>query len=274
MKPTFVALASIIGLTLLSQNVKAATLVGPGGAFQSWTASVLGPADTPTYGGPYWNNFSGDGPTDNIGWCLVGTGGCVIATPPGAIEYYGKSSGASVGSMNLVSNGSAITLSLLAQLTNQLGTTKNPGYNVFGWYQINPNGTIGAITTLWNSKTDAVGENVTFTPGPAGTSYGLFLENIQGNGLADYFWFMNSTDDYSAGPDKNPVDTTQHFAVFNNASTPGSPFYIGIDDTNNGNEDYNDMVIELVNVPEPLTVALFGSGLLLCGLLFWRRQPS
>jgi hypothetical protein len=273
MKRTFLELASMVGLMVLSQNVKADTLVGPGGAFQPWTAAVLGPTNAPTYTspghpGPYWNNFSGDGPTANIGWCMVGGGACVIASPPGAIDYYGTSTGAAVANMNFVSNGSAVSVSLLGQLTNQTGTAQNPGYNVFGWYQINSNGTIGAMTQLWNSKTDTVGEFATFTPGAAGTSYGLFLENIQGNGQADYFWFMNSSQDYSAGPDKNPPDTNQHFAVF--SGTPGQ-FFIGVDDTNNGNEDFNNMILKLVNVPEPHTFALLGIGLLLYGLRMNKR---
>ena len=276
MKRTFLKLASI-GVALFWQNVKADTLVGPGGAFQPWTAAVLGPANAPTYTGtthtgPYWNNFSGDGPTANIGWCLVGgTSECVIASPPGAIAYYGTSTGSAVANMNFVSNGSAVTVSLLAQLTNQLGTTQNPGYNVFGWYAINANGTIGATTQLWSSKNDAIGQSATFTPGPAGTNYGLYLENIQGNGQADYFWFMNSSQDYSAGPDKNPADTNQHFAVF--SGVPGQ-FFLGVDDSNNGNQDFNNMVIELVNAPEPGTFALFGLGSLLLFRWTTRRTLS
>jgi hypothetical protein len=272
MKRTFVKLASVIGLALLSQNVRADTLAGPGGAFQAWTASLLGPASAPTYTtsinpGPYWNNLSADGPTSNIGWCLVGGGGCVIASPPGAIAAYITATGGAAANMNFVSNGAAVTVSLLGQLTNQIGSAANSGYNVFGWYQINSSGIIGALTPLWNSKTDTIGESATFVPT---ASYGLYLENIQGNGQADYFWFMNSSQDYSAGPDQNPVDGLQHFAVF--SGTP-SQFYAGIDDTNNGSEDFNDMIVELVNAPEPRTFALFGIALLFCALLIV-RLPS
>jgi hypothetical protein len=260
-----------MALLLLSQNVKADVLVGPGGAFQAWTAAVLGPAAAPTYTsvahpGPFWNNFSGDSPSGNIGWCLVGGGGCVIASPPGAISYYGTATKAAVQNMSFQNSGKAVTVSLVGQLTNQLGTVANTGYNVFGWYQINANGTIGAMTSLWNSKSDKVGQSATFSPNG---NYGLFLENIQGNGAADYFWFMNATADTSSGPNANPVDSSQHFAVF--SGTTGQ-FFIGVDDTNNGNTDYNNMIIELVNAPEPRTFALLGAGLLLCGMLIARRN--
>ena len=265
MKRTLVELASLIALLLLSQNLKADTLVGPGGAFQPWTAAILGPASAPTYTspthpGPYWNNVSGDGPTANIGWCLVGTGGCAIATPPGAINYYGTATDAAVQNMAFQNNGKAVTVSLVGQLTNQLGTAANPGYNVFGWYQINSDGTIGALTPLWNSKSDTVGQFATFTPNGA---YGLYLENIQSN-TADYFWFMNSTGNKSVGSTAQVADTNQHFSVF--SGTPGQ-FFVGIDDTNNGDTDYNNMIIELVNAPEPRTFALVGISLLMVG--FW-----
>jgi hypothetical protein len=273
MKRTFLALASIVGLTLLSQSIKADTLVGPGGAFQPWTAAILGPAGAPTYTspthpGPYWNVFSGDGPTANIGWCMVGTGGCVIASPPGAIAAYLAPSFAAVANMNFVSNGTPITLSLLGQFTNQIGSAANSGYNVFGWYQLKANGTIGAMTPLWNSKTDSIGQSATFTPS---ANYGLYLENIQGNGQADYFWFMTSSQDYSAGPDKNPVDTNQHFAAF--SGVPGQ-FFIGISDTDFGDDDYNDMIIKLVNAPEPRALGLLCIGFFLCGLLIVRRNQA
>jgi hypothetical protein len=266
MKRIFIELASIFGLALLSQTVRADALKGKGGAFQPWTSAVLGPVGAPTYGGPYWNNFSPDGPAANIGWCLVGTGGCVIASPPGAISYYGNGT-AAVSNMYYQNNGTPVTVSLLAMYTNQLGTPKNTGYNVFGWYEINSNGTIGAMTALWNSKSATIGETATFVPTG---SYGLYLENIQGNGQADYFWFMNKGQDYSAGPDKNPIDSTQHFAIF--SGTPGQ-YFVGMDDTDGGALDYNDMIVKVTNAPEPSAFVLSGLGLL-CGFRFARSAKS
>lgn len=270
---TSVPWASLIGLILLSQSLKADALVGPGGAFQPWTASILGtgPLVDPSYSGPYWNGWTGYGNKYNIGWCLVGTGGCVIASPPGAIAYWGKATGAAVQSMSFQNSGTAVSVSLLGMFTNQLGTAQNSGYNVFGWYEINTNGTIGALTPLWNSKTATTGESAVFSPTG---SYGLFLENIQGNGQADYFWFMNSTQDYSVGPQKNPVDSNQHFAVF--SGVPGQ-FFVGMADTNFGDRGYSDMVVKVTNVPEVSAVSLLFGGLLFSLPAFrrkYRRYPA
>jgi hypothetical protein len=275
MKRNLLKLTIMLASTFLAQTMKADVLVGPGGAFQPWTASVLGPQSAPTNNGvPYWNNLSGDGATANIGWCLTGGGACAIASPPGAISYYGTATKAAVQNMNFVSTGNPATVTLLQQLTNQVGSAQNSGYNVFGWYTINANGTIASTTPLWNSKTDSLGETATFTPGAPGTKYGLFLENIQGGGTnveADYFWFMNSSSDYTAGPGQNPVDGLQHFALF---SGGGGTYYAGIDDTNFGNEDFNNMVIKLVSAPEPRTLILSGTGLVLLGLCAFRRRTN
>ena len=81
---------------------------------------------------------------------------------------------------------------------------------------------------------------------------------------------MNKTQDYSAGPDKNPVDTTQHFAIF--SGTPGQ-YFVGMDDTTYGAVDYNDMIVKIMNVPEPSTFLLAGLGLL-CGFRFARSTKS
>ena len=134
MRRNFIELATIVGLALFSQNLKADILVGPGGAFQPWTSAVLGPASAPTYTsstnpGPYWNNASGDGPTANIGWCLAGGGNCVIASPPGAIAYYDGSSGAALQKMAFVSTGMPATVSLIGP---RLEGGAAPGTSIIG----------------------------------------------------------------------------------------------------------------------------------------------
>ena len=70
----------------------------------------------------------------------------MIASPPGAIAYYGNGE-KSVANMYFQSSGIPVTVTLAGQFTNQIGSPQNTGYNVFGWYQINANGTIGAMTT-------------------------------------------------------------------------------------------------------------------------------
>jgi hypothetical protein len=266
MKRTIIRLASICFFALFSLNVKADTLVGPGGAFQAWTAAVLGPASAPTYGGPYWNNFSGDGPAANIGWCLAGTGGCAIASPPGAIKYYGAGLNA-VQNMSFNNNGIAVSVSLLGAFSNQKGGTN--GVDYFGWYAIKADGTIGAMTRLWSSTTPASGTSAVFTPTG---NYGFFLENVQGNGSADYFWFMNAGSDNGMGSGATggaTADALQHFAVFN--GDPGT-FFLGIEDTNRGDGDFNDLVVKVTNVLEPGSVLLLTAGLLLLSGVLGRKH--
>jgi hypothetical protein len=86
----------IVSISLLSLStlcVQADTLTG-NGSLQSWNSSVLGTVASPTTGGPYWNNLSGDGPAYNVGWCMTGTGNCAISNPPGAVNYYGNGTAA------------------------------------------------------------------------------------------------------------------------------------------------------------------------------------
>jgi len=242
-------------------KVSANTLVGPGGAFQPWTSTVLQPVNSanPTYGGPYWNNFSGDGAKANIGWCLAGTGGCAISSPPGAISYYGTSTGAAVQNMAFVNPGSPVSISLLGTFTNQKGNGNGTDY--FGWYAINADGSIGAMTQLWSSTAPVNTTSAIITPNG---SYGLYLESVQGNGAASYFWFMNDNDNYAGGPNKNPVDNNQHFAVF--SATPGI-YYVGMEEGNyalgTADGDFNDMIVKVTSVPEPAALTLLGAAVLL-----------
>ena len=118
------------------------------GSLQSWNASILGPAGNPTYGGPYWNNQSGDGDNGNIGWCLTGSPACLIANPPGAICYFGNGTNA-VSNMFFGNSIGSVQVSLLGNFTSQTGSPD--GINYFGWYAIQPDGTLGSMATLWSS---------------------------------------------------------------------------------------------------------------------------
>jgi hypothetical protein len=244
--------------------VTADTIMGAG-SLQSWSASVLGPSDSPTYGGPYWNNQSGDGNNGNIGWCLTGSPACPIANPPGALSYFGNGTSA-VANMFFGNLSGSVQVSLLGNFTSQRGGAD--GINYFGWYAIQPDGTLGTMTRLWSSA-DAVNTSALFSPG---SNYGFFIENVKGLGTpfeADYFWFMNSAFDSTGGTAVDPANH-QHFAVF----SPGdNHFVLGMEDSTPGDLDFNDMIVQVTTgVPEPASAGVVGGVLAFYGLLARARH--
>lgn len=232
----------------------------------------MGSVASPTSGGPYWNNTSGDGAAYNIGWCMTGTGNCSIANPPGAVSYYGNGTSAA-SNIGFAGAGTAQVATLQGLFTNQIGVPPPTGTDTFGWYSVN-NGTI--TTNPLFSSTQAIGTTATFTPT---TTYGFYLENVQTAGLpagqsADYFFFMNDSLDYSSGAAAGAIDAgTQHFSVF----SASNAYYFGIEDTSlNANPisdlDYNDMIVKLQPSPEPASIALMAGGMGLLGWLIRRRR--
>jgi hypothetical protein len=235
------------------------------GSLQSWNASILGSSGNPTYGGPYWNNQSGDGDNGNIGWCLTGSPACPIANAPGAASYFGDGTSA-VSNMFFGNSIGSVQVSLLGNFTSQTGGPD--GINYFGWYAIQSDGTLGSMATLWSSAAP-VDTFAVFSPNG---NYGFFLENVKGLGTpfeADYFWFMNSAFDSTGGTAVDPANH-QHFAVFSPAD---NRFVLGMEDSTPGDLDFNDMIVQVTTgVPEPASAVLAGGALALCGLLAAARR--
>lgn len=245
-------------LLAASLSLSADTTMGAG-SLQSWNPSILGSPGT----GPYWNNQSGDGNNGSIGGCVTGSAACPIASPPGAISYFGNGTNA-VSNMFFGDSVGQVRVSLLGVFTSQIGNAD--GVDYFGWYSIRSDGTLGAMARLWSSA-EPVGTSAIFDPNG---NYGFFIENIQGMGTpfqADYFWFMNTAFDSTGGTAVDPANH-QHFAIFSGAQ---NRFWLGMEDSTPGDLDFNDLIVQVTaGVPEPASFTLMTGGLLFCGYLFRR----
>ena len=268
------------------------TVVGANGAWQNnWSQSTLvANSASPNGGTPYWNNASGDGPKDNVGWCLTGGGSCTMSgSPNAALPYFGNGS-SSVGTMYFASNGSSLTVSLLDVLTTQ--TTTAGGYDVFGYYLANTGGTASGtnLVPLFDSRTSILGATSNINSIANGQNYGFYIENIQGGGTvyeSDYFYFMDSSADYATGA--MPADNLQHFAVFQGANS----YFIGDadgDNCQNGFQpgtspcvpssqfDFNNLLVQVSSTalatPEPASLGLAGGALVFLTLLPRRKKAG
>ena len=267
---SFVGIALLVAAALPTQ---ADTLNG-NGSWQSWSAATLGTASSPTYGGPYWNNKSGQGPAGNVGWCLIGGGDCSMPNPPGALPFFGNGNTA-VPTMSFSStgSGSAVDVSLAGVFTTQ--TTPAIGLDYFGYYLLDSSGIVTSPTRLF-SVTDPLGTAKSFSVGP-NTKYGFYLENVQGQGTSletDYWFFMDSNQDTTNRG--IPLTPFQHAAVFQNGATG---YYVGFEDCistadDNCDRDYNDMIVKVgaSAVPEPAAPILASTGLLSIALLLGGKK--
>lgn len=265
--------------------IRADTLEG--GTLTSWNPNFLYSQPTYVPGLYYWNNNSGDGSEDNIGWCLIGSSQCGMPNPPGDIRYY-SSSLAAPANMYFLSAGGSLSATIELTLTDQKGL--GHGTDLFGFYLTNATGSTIVDPTVIFTSNDASGTVYDWPAGtlPAGQNYGFFIENIQGAGTANassFTFYTNSALNVATGSES--ADNLQHFAIFNSGST----YYIGAVDTDacQGNFhagtnacnpasdfDYNDFVVELVDAPsagaapEPASAVLLVCGLLAIAL--WARR--
>jgi hypothetical protein len=162
----------LIGLSacLLAGTIAQADTVTGTGAWQSWSTSNLVQGVNPTPGIPYWNNLSGDGSRYNIGWCLAGGGNCSIPSAPGSVPFFGSNTGGSSTDVAFLNGNYAVTATLEAAITN------SRSLDVFGWYNLTADGSIGLLHPLF-SPSDNTGTAQTFTPSRA---YGFYVEQDQG----------------------------------------------------------------------------------------------
>jgi hypothetical protein len=271
---------------------KSDTLNSARGSWQSassWNESDLAVySGTPggTLGKPYWNNYSGDGPKGNIGWCVTGgTPACTMTgSPDSTLPYYARNNGRAVKNMYFTSSGSPLTLTVDGINTNE---TIADAYDVFGYYLVSRSGS-PTLVPLFNTEsgTSELGATAPLDLS-AGTKYGFYIENVKGGGTpqeSDYIFYMNSRrdSDGALGP-----DSLQHFAIFKDGSSYIVGDVDGVGCTNNPacvapvDFDFNDVIVGVSPsttsaVPDPATFGLIGTGLLLFGGLLRRklRKPA
>lgn len=233
-----------------SADVFADQIQGTSGSdWQAWKSDNLDQD-----GKPYWDGKSSDGDYKNIGYYLTGTGFFTgsVYEHPGAIAFWG----ADYDSTNDTGGGADPSFSFKKDSSSSYAALQLEiaGYrdgNVFGWYDV----ATGKMTEIFSGPNSPI-TTATFTPTAA---YGFYLLN-----KIDQL-FMTQ-----AGAWTSVNDKFQHFAVFQESVTT---YWIGVEDLKcGGDQDFNDMVIKVTNVPEPATMLLVGMGLL--GLAGVRRRFS
>jgi len=281
MKNLWIATAAIV---VASGSMMADTISSPGtfSAFPpgfaagtpAWISNSISPGP-PTGGTPFWNDASDDTGAGgshlmNIGYALTGTGGftsSILApfgeTMTGATNL--TSSGSDIG-FNFVRNATAYNIVLLyassGENTGSAASSTTQG-TTFGYYVGSPE---TAIYNVANTNTPVGMQS--FNPTTAGNLWGFFATVCYNNaGTCETY----TTATGYAG--NSPGGTGwNHFALFQLAD---GNYVVGFTSQNGVfgeyHGDYQDVVVELIAIPEPGTVAIMGLGLAAIGLLGRRR---
>lgn len=267
-KLPWIVLTMLLGGAL---SISADTVSG-GAVLTNWTGpgsgTTIGTSVLPTFGGPYWNNFSADSPNGNanIGWCLAGGGSCTIAgAPVGNLPFYSAGgTGAAPANMYFTSNSGPTSSTLLVSITNQKGGGN--GIDNLYYYLTNSTGAIISSPIFLFSSASAPNTTASLSI-PAGDGYGFELTNGTVGASNPNTFLMNDT----ATGDTDPG--IQHFAVFQQSA---NSFYIGAEDGVGlgADRDYNDVVLHLVALPEPSSFVLIGGSLVLAGIFLRRRNRN
>jgi hypothetical protein len=163
--------------------------------------------------------------------------------------------------------GGGTSSTLLISITDQKGGGN--GIDNLYYYLTNSSGSIISSPVFLFSSASSPKTTATLTI-PAGDGYGFELTNGAPGTLTPNTYLMNST---VTGTGLNTDPSFQHFAVFQQSV---NSFYIGAEDGVGAasDKDYNDVVFQLVSVPEPGSVVLIGGSLVLLGAFLRHRARS
>jgi len=262
-------------LLALSGSLLADTVVSATGAFSPFptgfstsTPAWQGVGVPPlTVGSPFWNNPSQDTGTGgshmmSIGYLLTDSGGfagtaSVIGTDTVADDFI-AAGGADPATFNFMSSATAYTISLLFSESN-LDTGNAAQGTVFGYY-------VGStLTPIYTpTQTNSPVNPLPFDPTTSGNTYGFYATVCYSAGVCETYTTGNGNSGNSTG-----AAAWNHFALFQLAS---GNYVLGFEDENafggEASGDYNDVVVELkvvndpLTAPEPGSIALMGLGLL------------
>jgi hypothetical protein len=235
-KKVVLAIAVILALGAFAS---ADTLVGSTGSWQAggWTANNTG--------NQFFSNTSTDGTLKNAGFCMTGTGTCtMVSGAPGALPFWGISPTVADPFVFFVPTTGEST-------TMQVEIAGLAGTNQFGYTD-----SLGSHLLFAGSAT--AGATVSFT---AVGNYAFWIRDPgTGNQFSTYALVAPGLNTKDAG--------IAHFAIFTPAppSSSSGDFWLAAEDLPwaSSDHDFNDMIVHItaLPIPEPGTLALFGSGLI------------
>jgi PEP-CTERM motif len=197
-----------------------------------WTANELGTQ--------FFSNPSNDGPLKNAGYCMTGTGNCTMLDPaPGALQFWAHSPTVADPFVTFTPSGVGNTVTLEVEIAGFANV------NEFGYAD-----SLGSHILFTGPQSK--GATATFT---AVGDYAFFIIN----GIGQEFSTNNA-----CGTGVTDCGNT-HFAIFSPSPNGAfSDYWLAAEDLPyaSSDKDFNDMIVHVTEIPEPGTLAMFGSGLI------------